>query len=94
MRGCEKRVIHIRNTDSRIFEEAYVVLKPGAAERCRVENEGDMIKEARRLVEESLNRVYPAGAKKQKRRFLLPFFIGVSAVSLLFTLITLFLLLL
>ena len=93
MRGCEKRVIHIRSTDSRIFEEAYVELKPGAAERCRVENETDMIKEARRLVEESLTRVYPAGAKKAKNRFLLPFFIGVSAVSLLFTLVTLFLLL-
>lgn len=94
MRGCEKRVIHIRNTDSRIFEEAYVVLKPGAAERCSIENETDMIKEARRLVEESLSRVYPSGTKKRKNRFLLPFFIGISTVCGLFTLVTLFLLLL
>ena len=47
-------------------------------------------------MEEQLNNppTSAAGAKKQKRRFLLPFFIGVSAVSLLFTLVTLFLLLL
>ena len=32
MHGCQKQMIHVRTTDNKFFEEAYLVLRPGAAD--------------------------------------------------------------
>ena len=48
MRGREKRVIFVRDTGSRFFEEAYFVLRRGAAEGDSPE--ADMVREAQRIV--------------------------------------------
>ena len=54
IKGCEKRVIHIKSPKSDIFEEAYLILKDA-------DHEGpscDIVREAERLLSES-----EAGAK-------------------------------
>jgi hypothetical protein len=55
IRGAEKRMIVVRTRDSRMFEEAYFVVRP-RAERC-MDSEFDMLSEANRILENSLNGV-------------------------------------
>ena len=99
IKGCHKKVIWIRDTESDIFDEAYFILSDEACKRSICES--DMIKEARRLVSASPVGNYwsdvdtGAGAAgngvyaKQSRRLLLVktvyFALGfsVSAVPLL-----------
>ena len=52
MRGCQKRVIYIKNTGSRHFEGAYFVLRQNHGEVSSF----DMIKEADRIINESFAR--------------------------------------
>ena len=53
VKGCERRIIHLKNTGSEMFEEAYFILndKYRREEKC-----GDMVKEANRIIEENLCR--------------------------------------
>ncbi len=51
IKGCSKRVVYLKNTDSSIFEEAYFVL--GRAEVAVRASDRDMIREAERIVCES-----------------------------------------
>lgn len=80
VRGYQKRVIFVKNTGSRIFDEAYFVLSE--REPCKKEK-ADMIAEANRIIEEN-----EGLCKKRRRlpgvflRLFLPFLAGVlSAVS-------------
>ena len=50
MRGCERRVIMLKGTDSEIFDEAYFLLRRDFKNRGE---EGEIVKEAQRIV--SLN---------------------------------------
>ena len=52
VKGCQKRTIHIKDTDSKYYEEAYFVLKPGVSE-SKISS-GDMISEAVRIAGESI----------------------------------------
>lgn len=64
VKGCQRKTIHIKETGSRYFEEAYFILKAGIDEsedKC-----GEMIDEAMRIVGESLAVV--SGKKKHRRR--------------------------
>ena len=51
IKGNQKKVIHIKNTESRIFDEAYFILKEGIALSVP---ENDIINEANRIIEENL----------------------------------------
>ena len=70
MRGYQKRVVFVRNPNSRLFDEAYFVLRDG--ESASVPN-GDMVAEATRIIEQEL--ALSASGDKQKthrrRRFLI-----------------------
>ena len=46
-KGCEKRIIMIKNTGSELFEEAYFVLRNESRNE-----ESDMVAEANRIIEE------------------------------------------
>lgn len=59
LRGAEKRMIVVRTKDSRLFEEAYFVVRPEAGNRT--DDDLDMLWEANRILENSL-----AGAKREK----------------------------
>ena len=47
-KGCQKRMIMLKNTGSELFEEAYFILKE--SKNGSLANENDMIKEANRIV--------------------------------------------
>ena len=54
MRGYQKKVIYLKNTGSRDFEEAYFIIRPDGKD-----DEGSsarMIEEANRIVEENFGR--------------------------------------
>lgn len=46
IKGCQKKIIHIKNTNSPYFEEAYFILKEGCDELTM---DNDMLKEAMRI---------------------------------------------
>ena len=60
MRGCQKRVIFLKNTGSALFEEAYFVMR--SDEMAEGRTEADMISEAARIIEENTS-------KKKKFKF-------------------------
>jgi hypothetical protein len=59
MRGCQKKVVFVKNTGSDFFEEAYFVLKE--EEKLGEISHATMVEEAKRIIDESLG--------KRKRRF-------------------------
>ncbi len=52
LRGCQRRMIVLKNTGSNIFDEAYFLLNEKAAESYTL-TETDMIREANRIISES-----------------------------------------
>ena len=49
LKGCQKKIIMLKNTGSKIFDEAYFILSDSAiASHC---SQSDMIAEANRIVE-------------------------------------------
>ena len=86
MRGCQRKVIYLKNTGSPIFEEAYFFLrKDGGA--CE-EFEGYMVGEATRIIE---NFVSAKGRERERKfpkkgvfLFLLGFLFGAVAEILIF----------
>lgn len=78
VKGCEKRMIRLQNTGSRMFEEVYFVLRedlPG--EGCETR---DILAEANRIVEEN---EMPAHKRTGLRTVLLPFLIGAATATAL-----------
>ena len=51
VRGCQRKVIFLKNTESEIFSEAYFIVDARSTEH----KEADMIREANRIVENSLS---------------------------------------
>ena len=77
IKGCEKKIIYLKDTKSEFFEEAYFVVKPQSSTK----KECDIISEATRIV----NGIY--GDEKKKNGFLskaVPFLIGFGVSSVLF----------
>ena len=62
LRGAEKRMIVVRTKDSRLFEEAYFVVRPEAGKEIGgdTDTRPDMLWEANRILEGSL-----AGARQE-----------------------------
>lgn len=54
MRGYQKKVIYLKNTGSRDFEEAYFIIRPDGKED--EVSSARMIEEANRIVEENFGR--------------------------------------
>ena len=52
LRGAEKRMIVVRTRDSRLFEEAYFVVRPEAEARER--DDMDMLWEANRILDNTM----------------------------------------
>ena len=77
LRGYQKRVIHLKNTGSSLFDEAYFIIS-GKEERAL--GSSDMVKEANRIIKENMT-----GKYERKRilrfvkRFFIPFLAGVGA---------------
>ena len=54
VRGCQRKVIFLKNTNSKLFSEAYFIIDDRADTRALTE--GDMVREANRIIDESLER--------------------------------------
>lgn len=50
VRGCQKKIVYLKNTGSEVFCEAYFVVRDDA---LSVMDECDMVKEANRILDES-----------------------------------------
>ena len=53
VRGCQRKVIFLKNCESELFSEAYFIIDEKAHSITKCEN--DMIAEANRIVGENLN---------------------------------------
>ena len=77
MRGYQKKVIYLKNTGSPLFDEAYfIVSREGEATGLA---EGDMVYEANRIIDESLDGESGGERRVMLRRILgfgLPFLLG------------------
>ncbi len=81
IKGNQKKVIHIKNTESCIFDEAYFILK----EDCSASvPQNDMINEANRIIEENLKGELDG---KGERRFVFgkrfAFLLSATAIAVL-----------
>jgi len=52
-KGCQKRMIMLKNTGSEIFDEAYFILKEERVLKADT-SENDMVREAGRIINENL----------------------------------------
>ena len=52
LRGCQKKIVFLKNTGSKIFDEAYFVISD--KEDNRTLDEPDLIAEANRIIEENV----------------------------------------
>ena len=63
VRGCQRKVIFLKNTESKIFSEAYFIVDDRTPDTC----EADMIREANRIINENL--ALGAGERGRGSRF-------------------------
>ena len=78
VRGCQKKIIYLKNTGSEVFEEAYFVVRE--KNLAYESSECDMIEEANRILDECTSFDEKSGRltkiKKVAINKILPFFIG------------------
>ena len=88
VRGCQKKIIYLKNSGSDLFEEAYFIIKNSP--RYEEFSECDMIEEANRIIEESFcideNESLGRRLITFLKRSALPFALGL-ALGVLFALI-------
>ena len=65
-KGCQRKMIMIKNPGGDLFDEAYFILKEKAAKQ-QVLNDHDMIAEANRIVGENMISAYTEKKKKDGR---------------------------
>ena len=87
MRGCQKRVIYMKNTGSEVFDEAYFVVKDGYSHTSA---EVDFLKEANRIVEENSCGVKKKWDKKTFLRDAVIFALGFVCAALPAALVLIF----
>lgn len=79
VRGCQRRVVFLKNTDSSVFSEAYFILSDN--DDTRGMSDEDMIREANRIIDESvgIREREPTGKTLVKILFssVIPFVIGI-----------------
>ena len=87
MRGCERRIYHVRSADSPCFEEAYLILRrrDGKGERSPKEEPRTMAEEAERIIRESAARYMKEHRRAPIHRLSPPlaFALGAGTSSLL-----------
>lgn len=84
MRGYQKRVIYLKNTGSRHFEEAYFILREDAEKKML--SSMDMIEEANKIIKENFEKDR-RGFIYSKKWYIVAFLIGCAAAFALFSLI-------
>ena len=72
LKGCQKKIIFLKNTGSSVFDEAYLVIKPDYEER----EDFDIVSEATRII----NNSFVGTAKPKKRRGLGSIFLFCAGI--------------
>lgn len=80
IKGCQKRIIHITNTGSPYFEEAYFILR--RPERNIRATEDDMVREALRIAEGTSERT--ASGTKRNIKLRTAIMLSLSLISFVF----------
>ncbi len=79
VRGCQKKIIYLKNTDSGVFDEAYFLVSDSALGKNM--DERDMIAEANRILDECIFNEERNSTKRKTLDFLkrkiIPTFLGV-----------------
>ena len=86
MRGYQKRIVFLKHTGSRIFDEAYFLVNPS----CVDKDENDMVLEANRIIEDNLREGGAAG-RGAVRKNIIPFLLGTALSGAVFLGIIIFL---
>ena len=82
MRGCEKKVLYLKKCESKLFDEAYFVLRKDADAPPSAE---DMLEEATRIIRKEVTAPRALPRKKSAvLRYVLPFSLGILCSALLF----------
>ncbi len=84
IKGCQKKIIHLKNTGSPYFEEAYFILKDDSTHLLC---ENDMVKEALKIAESSCAK---GGKNSGFFKNAIPALLGAAAASFIFGVILLF----
>ncbi len=85
IKGCKKNIIHITNTGSPYFEEAYFIVRRGGDIDI---SEDDIVKEASKIADLTSSSYKSKNNKRNKFRFSY-FLYGASACSIIFGIATL-----
>ena len=81
MRGCERRIYYVKNTESDIFDEAYLVLRRREACGTGVLKPDDIRLEAMRIIEDAGG--VRTCVRRERGSRLLPFFAGVGTAGVI-----------
>ena len=76
VKGCETRVVRLKNPESKVFEEVLFVLKEGGTSPMA---KRDIVAEANRILEESSSR---PSRRVGSLRGMFPFFLGAVSATL------------
>ena len=84
-KGCEKRMIMLKNTGSELFEEAYFILN---SKKSSSVSHNDMIKEANRIISDN-NIAIPKEHKPKTGiiQYIIGFLSGVGAAGIVMTVV-------
>lgn len=88
VRGCQKKIIYLKNTGSEVFDEAYFVISD--KELSSGMDECDMVEEANRILNESISVRQKDGwfcCFKRKVKERIPMFIIGFTVGVIITLL-------
>ena len=80
-KGCQKKMIMLKNTGSEMFEEAYFILKDKNGQAAKL-SETDMIREANRIVTNNAITSYWSEKDSSKDKLSLRYKIGWYAAGL------------
>lgn len=78
MKGCQKKIILLKGTESALFEEAYFIIKETEIPSCK----NDMIAEACRIIEANDLSAAPKSVKLSRKKKLAYFLYGALFASL------------
>lgn len=85
MRGCERRIIMLKGTESQIFDTAYFLLRRDCEGKARPADE--ILREAERIVAGNTTRARPRFFSRRAVWFFLGFLCGGAPALLLFALV-------
>ena len=90
VRGYQRRIVFLKNTGSRVFDEAYFVIREDAA---RSMHESTLVEEANRIIDENMGKEgrRAVGFIPFIKRYFLPFILGAVLSTAVFIPIILFL---